>query len=108
MLDSHRMSSMPAFSPPSRPNLYGLDRVGLSALLATYGVPAFHAGQVFRWLYARRSFDPAAWSDLPRALRARLAGETRIDHGTIEARAEARDGTVKYRVGVGGSSVEAV
>jgi len=102
------MSSMPAISPLSRPNLYGLERAGLAALLATYGVPAFHAGQVYRWLYARRSFDPAGWSDLPKALRSRLAEETRVDCGTIEARAEARDGTVKYRVGAAGSSVEAV
>jgi 23S rRNA (adenine2503-C2)-methyltransferase len=109
VLDSPQVSSMLAISPPSPPNLYGLDRDGLARVLSAYGAPAFHAGQVFRWLYARRSFDPAAWSDLPRALRTRLAEDARIDCGTIETSVEARDGTVKYRVSAGGAaSVEAV
>ncbi len=93
----------------TRTNLFGLDREALAALLARYGAPAFHAGQIFRWLYARRSFDPEAWTDLGRELRATLAGASAIDLGRIRDRIEAKDGTVKYRVSLsGGDDVECV
>ena len=85
-----------------RPNLYGFDRDALSRFLARYDARPFHSGQVFRWLYARRSFDPRAWTDLAEPLRARVAADATIDPGRIVDRAEARDGTVKYRVRVGG------
>ncbi len=91
------------------PNLYGLDREGLGTLLGSLGGRPYDGGQVYRWLYARRQLDPAAWSDLPRTLRERIASETRVDPGAIGARTEAPDGTVKYRIDLpGGGSVEAV
>jgi 23S rRNA (adenine2503-C2)-methyltransferase len=94
---------------PAIPNLYGLDRSALVTLLDSHGARAFHAGQIFRWLYARRSFDPGGWSDLPRSLRSSLASTTRVDPGRIAERVEAKDGTVKIRVALeDGKSVEAV
>ena len=93
----------------SLPNLYGLDRAALAALLAEHRAEAFHAGQIFRWVYRFRRFDPAEWTDLPRLLRTRLAESARVDPGTIAGRAEAKDGTVKYRLALpGGGTAEAV
>jgi len=93
--------------PP--PNLYGLDREGLGAVLGSLGGRPYDAGQVFRWLYARRCLDPLAWTDLPLALRERIAREARVDPGAIAARTAAADGTVKYRIDLArGGSVEAV
>jgi len=93
----------------SRPNLYGMDRGALETFLQRYEAPAFHATQIYRWLYARRSFDPAGWTDLSADLRRRLTADAVVDPGRIAGRAEAADGTVKYRIECAeGGAVEAV
>jgi 23S rRNA (adenine2503-C2)-methyltransferase len=86
-----------------------MDREALSAFLDRYRVPAFHAEQVFRWLYFRRRFDPGEWTDLARDLRERVAADAVVDPGRIAERVVAGDGTVKYRVELAaGDAVEAV
>ncbi len=90
-------------------NLYGLDLAALQAAVSALHAPRFHAGQVYRWMYARDVRDPSAWTDLPKGLRERIAGAYRADGGTIAGRTVARDGTVKYRIETpGGGGVEAV
>ncbi len=79
-------------------NLFGLDREQLASFLEPFGVPSFHARQVYRWLYARRSFEPECWTDLPQPLRVAIAGAAVVDPGRVESRVEAGDDTVKYRV----------
>jgi 23S rRNA (adenine2503-C2)-methyltransferase len=92
-----------------RLNLWGLDRTALSEALAQWSAPSFRSAQVYRWLYARRTFDAALWTDLPRELRERLAGETTVEPGRLGERVRAADGTVKYRVELSrGGAVEAV
>jgi len=100
----------PASAPiDPRPNLYGMSRVELESFLEAQGGPRYHGDQVFRWLYARRRFDPNAFTDLPKALRARLSRSARVDVPTISARVTAEDGTVKYGVSLpGGGTVETV
>ena len=56
-------------------DLYALDRDGLVALMAELGEPAYRAGQVASWL-VRGVDDPMRMTDLPAALRERLAGMT--------------------------------
>lgn len=51
----------------------------LHARLAAWGEPAFRAGQIWKWLYARQATHADEMTDLPQALRARLAAETVID-----------------------------
>jgi 23S rRNA (adenine2503-C2)-methyltransferase len=104
------MTSIESTSTPSdRPNLFGLDRVALAEWMRRLDAPEFHAGQIYRWLYARRRFDVAEWTDLPGVLRARLAEETVVDPGRFDDRTVAEDGTVKYRARFpGGGSVESV
>ena len=92
-----------------RPNLYGMSRAELASFLESMGGKRFHGDQVFRWLYARRNFDPATFTDLPKAMRARLLHEARVTPPTIASQVTAGDGTVKYKISVaGGGSVEAV
>jgi 23S rRNA (adenine2503-C2)-methyltransferase len=90
-------------------NLYGLDRQQLAGLLQPLGAPAFHAGQIFRWIYARGSLDPRQWSDLPLELRDSLARDATVEPGRLQRRAEADDGTVRYRALLpAGDAVECV
>jgi 23S rRNA (adenine2503-C2)-methyltransferase len=93
----------------SAPNLFGLDPAGLATALAEHGAERFRAAQARRWMYARGVLDPRAWSDFPLRLRESLARDARIDAGTIGARTEARDGTIKYRIELTrGGAVETV
>ena len=90
-------------------NLFGLDREGLVAALSPYGARPFHARQVYRWLYARRAYAPAGWTDLPRSVREAVGQDTQVDPGRIVRRTAAKDGTVKVLVGLAdGHAVEAV
>ncbi len=76
-------------------NLYDLDEQGLEALLASWGQPRFRAGQVRKWLYDQRvgSFDEM--TNLPKALRERLAAEATLGTLKVAAEQQSRDGTVK-------------
>jgi 23S rRNA (adenine2503-C2)-methyltransferase len=66
----------------------------LSERLERAGQPRFRAGQVWAWA-ARGASGYDAMTDLPVALRSRLAGEVPFSSLTLEDEAHARDGTVK-------------
>jgi 23S rRNA (adenine2503-C2)-methyltransferase len=66
----------------------------LSERLERAGEPRFRAGQVWAWA-ARGASGYDAMTDLPVALRSRLAGEVPFSSLTLEDEAHARDGTVK-------------
>jgi 23S rRNA (adenine2503-C2)-methyltransferase len=66
----------------------------LSERLSAAGEPRFRAGQVWAWT-ARGVAGYDAMTDLPLALRARLADEVPFSSLTVEHEAQARDGTVK-------------
>jgi 23S rRNA (adenine2503-C2)-methyltransferase len=86
-----------------------MSRPELEGLLEAHGAPRFHGDQVFRWLYARRRFEPESWTDLPKALRSRLLAIARVDVPSIAARVVADDGTVKYGMSLPtGGTVESV
>lgn len=51
----------------------------LHARLAAWGESAFRTGQVWKWLYARQATHADEMTDLPQALRTRLAAETVIE-----------------------------
>jgi 23S rRNA (adenine2503-C2)-methyltransferase len=76
----------------SRPlDLYALDRDGLVALLEQLGEPRFRAAQVASWL-VRGVDDPLRMTDLPGALRERLAGMTAGSTPELVAHHVADDG----------------
>ena len=60
------------------PNLYDLSRAELEELLRGWGQPAYRARQIERQLYVNDATSPSAMTDLPLALRERLAAETRL------------------------------
>lgn len=65
-----------------QPDLYDLSLPAIKQLLTTWGQPAYRARQLYRQLYIHLADRPAAMTDLPNALRERLAAETRI--GSLE------------------------
>ena len=109
MGDARSPGTAAAGQPAELTNLYGLDRAGLAGVMQDLGTRSFHAEQIFRWLYARRSFSPRSWTDLSKELRDALMARVRTDPGRIAERVQANDGTIKYRIELaGGGSVEAV
>jgi 23S rRNA (adenine2503-C2)-methyltransferase len=68
----------------------------LRELLAQMGEPAYRGAQVYHALYAERRFDFAAVTNLPAALRERLAREARIGLPKVRKRYHSNDGTVRY------------
>ena len=66
-------------SPTLAVSLLDLTRAELTELLADWSQPRFRADQVWEWLYKKLADDPAAMTNLPKALRERLAAETRVD-----------------------------
>jgi 23S rRNA (adenine2503-C2)-methyltransferase len=90
------------------PSRYDLDRAGLADLLA--GEPRYRVDQVWDGLH-RRALEPEAMTDIPRALRARLADEPALAPGlALEAeRVSDRGTTVKWLWRLaGGARVETV
>jgi 23S rRNA (adenine2503-C2)-methyltransferase len=90
-------------------DLYTLSEAELAAQLAAWGQPSFRAGQIRRWLYERGAEDVAGMTDLPLALRERLATEAKVGSLEVAAEAASKDGTVKrlYRL-TDGQLVESV
>lgn len=62
-----------ATDPIAGADLGSLSRPALRALFESAGLPAFRAEQLFRWLHVRMVRDLDAMTDLPAALRARIA-----------------------------------
>lgn len=77
--------------------------------LVRLGGRAFHGKQVFRWIHARGVTDPAKMSDLPAALRAKLAEGGLGSVMDIVSERRAADDTRKLLVALGdGANVETV
>ena len=62
-----------------RINLYDLDYEELEAFLAGLGEPAFRARQLWTWLYRHYAADFESMSNLPKALRQKLAEVAPLD-----------------------------
>lgn len=89
-----------------------LTRAETRAALVALGEPAFRGDQVYRWVHGRDVDDPAAMTDLSRALRERLVGldpgftSSRLD---LDAEQVSTDGTRKLRLRTGdGRFIESV
>jgi 23S rRNA (adenine2503-C2)-methyltransferase len=65
-----------------RPNLYDLALPEIEQLLGGWNQPAYRARQLYRQIYVNLADAPALMTDLPAALRERLAAETRM--GVLE------------------------
>jgi len=85
----------------------------LRALVVSLGEPAYRGAQLYHALYAERRFDFTAMTNLPAALRARLAQEARIALPRVVKRYHSADGSVRYLLaleseGTAGTSIETV
>ncbi len=76
-------------------DLYAMTEADLKARLAEWGHKPFRAGQVRAWLYDRGATTPDEMTDLPKALRERLAAETRVGSMDVDTEQVSRDGTIK-------------
>ena len=94
----------------SKRNVYDLSPEKLAALLQEWGEPQYRARQVLHWLYKEFVDDFAQMSNLPLALRRRLAGTWRIGSAELVAQKISSDGwTRKVLLRLrDGNTVEAV
>jgi 23S rRNA (adenine2503-C2)-methyltransferase len=77
-------------------NLLGKSKEELRALLESLGEPGYRGAQIYHALYAERRSDFAGMSNLPAALRERLAREASIAFPRVVRRHLSSDGTVRY------------
>lgn len=80
----------------TRPNLFGLERVALDAVVEQLEEPAFRARQLYGWLYRERTRSYAAMTNLKKALRERLSAEFELRWPVLVERQLSYDGTRKY------------
>src|SRR5271170_7036499 len=81
--------------------LLGKSKNELREFCAGLGEPAYRGGQIYHALYAERKFDVARITNLPAALRERLASEARITLPTVRQRYASSDGSVRYLFALG-------
>src|SRR5262245_56977517 len=90
-------------------NLFGLGRDELQSLVSSLGEPAYRAGQIYKWLYARRARTIAAMTDLAKPLREKLAFTHDLRRPEVAERSLSYDGTVKFLFRLeDGSTIESV
>ena len=81
----------------------------LSNLLAEWGEPAYRAKQIADWIYQKRVSSFEAMTDLPEAMRKRLAETFVFASPTIVRVLGSRDTTRKFLLRLGdGNFIEAV
>ncbi|HVS89625.1 MAG TPA: 23S rRNA (adenine(2503)-C(2))-methyltransferase RlmN [Candidatus Acidoferrum sp.] len=76
--------------------LLGKSKEELREFCVALGEPAYRGGQIYHALYAERKFAIARMTNLPAALRERLAKEARITLPEVKQRFTSADGSVRY------------
>ena len=102
-----------ATAPPSvsdQPELKSLTREQLADwVTSTLGEPRYRSDQLFKWLHQHRARSLDAMTNLPKALRQRLASEARLGGLELDEVLTARDGTRKLLLRtVDGHRIESV
>jgi 23S rRNA (adenine2503-C2)-methyltransferase len=83
--------------------LLGKSKEELRALCAEMGEPAYRGGQIYHALYAERKFDFSQMTNLPAALRERLAKGALVTLPEVKQRFVSADGSVRYLFGLSGA-----
>src|SRR5690242_8865693 len=81
-------------------DLLGQSRDELRALMEEIGEPAYRGSQLYHAIYAERRLNVALMSNLPAALRQRLAETFSIGTPKILQRFRSSDGSVRYLLGL--------
>jgi 23S rRNA (adenine2503-C2)-methyltransferase len=87
--------------------LLGKSRPELREWMASLGEPAYRGAQLYHAMYAERRFDFAAITNLPAALRERLAREASITLPPVSRKYHSADGSVRYLLPLGADSRDA-
>src|SRR5437016_846649 len=85
-------------------DLLGRSREDLRKLMEEIGEPAYRGAQLYHALYAERRRAFASMSNLPAALRQRLADDFCVDMPTISERFRSSDGAVRYLLSLADAS----
>lgn len=83
--------------------LLGRSAEELRDFFASLGEKPYRAAQLYHALYAERQFDSAAMTNIPTALRERLAEEARVSLPRILRRFPSTDGSIRYLFSIGGA-----
>jgi len=81
--------------------LLGKSLEELRAYCKSLGEPEYRGGQIYHALYAERKFHAAEMTNLPGALREKLAREASITLPEVRRRYFSKDGSVRYLFGIG-------
>ncbi len=81
--------------------LLGKSREELRAYSKSLGEAEYRGEQIYHALYAERLFDVAGMTNLPAALREKLAREASITLPEVRKRYPSKDGSVRYLFGIG-------
>jgi len=79
-------------------DLAGLELPELERELAARGIPSFHAGQLYRWIFKRGLTNVDLMTDLSKPLRARLRDEFDLTTPTVVSDERSSDGTRKFEL----------
>ncbi len=77
-------------------DLGGLERHEVEDAVVSLGAPRFRGRQLFHWVQARAVDDPAAMTNLPRALREELWRQWTLETPTVVSKETSSDGTTKF------------
>jgi len=80
--------------------LLGKSKEELHEYCVELGEPAFRGAQIYHALYAERKFDVRQITNLPAALRERLAKEACVTLPEVKQRFASTDGSVRYLFGL--------
>jgi 23S rRNA (adenine2503-C2)-methyltransferase len=80
--------------------LLGKTREELRAYCKSLGEPAYRGAQIYHALYAERKLGLAGMTNLPAALREKLAAEAKISLPVVRQRYVSSDGSVRYLFGL--------
>ena len=80
--------------------LLGKSKEELREFCVGLGEPAYRGGQIYHALYSERKSDVGRITNLPEALRERLAKEARITLPEVKQRFASTDGSVRYLFGL--------
>ncbi len=83
-------------SGQNKMGLLGKSKEELREFCVALGEPAFRGAQIYHALYSERKFDLAQITNLPAALRERLAKEARVTLPKVKQRFSSADGSVRY------------
>src|SRR2546427_10427949 len=81
--------------------LLGKSKEELREFCVALGEPAFRGVQIYHALFDERKFDVAQITNLPAALRERLAREARVTLPEVKQRFASADRSVRYLFGLG-------